>query len=307
MVIVVLGGTGFIGQALVQKLLQQGHQVRVSSRQTRVGSVPNLEYRQWNGQSGTELVPILQGADAVINLLGENIAAGRWTVARKLKLLHSRLQVGQAIVQAMQQMPEHPKCLLQASAVGYYGAWPELATAPLCAEERESGTGVLAEIARQWEASSLAVENLGVRRCILRTAPVLGAGGGMLQKMLPAFQYGLGGVPGSGKQPFAWIHLEDEVNAIIYLLEHEELQGAFNLAAPAVVSMADFIKTLGATLHRPIWVPMPEFILHLALGEMADELLLAGQKTAPAKLLGAGFQFKYPDLNTALQQALLVK
>ena len=193
-----------------------------------------------------------------------------------------------------------PKTLIQASASGWYGLWPDLATAPDCTEDAPAGSGFLAEVVRRWEASSAPVEALGVRRVRIRTAPVLGKGGGVLARMLPLYRWGLGGPAGTGRQPFPWIHLDDEAGAIVFLLEHPEISGPCNLCAPEQTDAAGFARALGGVLHRPAFLRVPAVVLRLALGQMAEELLLNGQRYAPRKLLEAGYVFRYPNLDGAL-------
>ena len=226
--------------------------------------------------------------------------AKRWSSAQKERIISSRLLAGQALVIALQMPIVKPKVLIQASAIGYYGFWPENASAPDCTEDSPAGSGFLATTTIQWERSTQQAEHLGLRRCIIRTAPVLGLGGGMLAKLLPVFQLGLGGPVGTGRQPFAWIHLDDEVAAILFLLDHEELSGPFNLVAPEHSTMNDFVQSLGKVLKRPVWLPVPSPLLRLGFGDMADELLLAGQKASPVRLLEHGFVFRHPTLDSAL-------
>ena len=231
--VIILGGSGFIGRALTQALISRGDEVVVPTRHVPAAT-PSTgpEYQLWDGQDHSSLSQLLNGADAVINLLGENIAANRWSSVQKERIISSRLLAGQALVIALQMPIVKPKVLIQASAIGYYGFWPENASAPDCTEDSPAGSGFLATTTIQWERSTQQAEHLGLRRCIIRTAPVLGLGGGMLAKLLPVFQLGLGGPVGTGRQPFAWIHLDDEVAAILFLLDHEELSGPFNLVAP---------------------------------------------------------------------------
>lgn len=306
--IVILGGTGFIGSALATSLAARGDTVlvptRSPNRQVLAGtSSRDILYETWDIKEPDQLVRILTCADAVVNLVGENIAGQRWTAAQKQRIVSSRVRVGEALCSAFTSLPNPPKTLIQASAVGLYGAWPEMASAPVCTEHSPSGNNFLADTALRWEASTSAIEQIEtVRRCVIRTAPVLGAGGGMLAPLLPLFRFGLGGTVGSGRQPFAWIHLHDEVNAIRFLLDNDRLSGVFNLAAPAHSSAKDFAKALGRALHRPVLLPVPAFALRLTLGEMAEELLLAGQRVMPEHLLQAGFTFTYANLDAALHQ-----
>lgn len=306
--VVILGGSGFIGTTLSRVLLERGDTVTVSTRSARRQSTdPNLRYVRWNGRSPETLGDVLRGADAVVNLLGENIASGRWTSDRKERILQSRVKAGQALTDALREASSvgapRPQCLIQGSAVGYYGFWDDTAEAPSCTEASPAGGGFLAHTALAWENSTREAEAMGLRRCVIRTAPVLGPGGGMLQKLAPVFRWYLGGAVGSGRQPFAWIHLDDEVDAIVFLLNHPELSGVFNLVAPQQISMRDFARAFGQALHRPSRLNVPSFILRLALGEMAEELILAGQKAAPAHLLGSGFAFRQPEIGPALASA----
>lgn len=306
--VVILGGSGFIGTALCSLLAARGDTVCIPSRNPK--SRPNSEssqnerisFTQWDGKSSAELTEILKDADAVVNLLGENIAEGRWTPERKERIVSSRLRVGEAIVAAFPVPSGHAKSactLIQASAVGIYGSWPNNSLAPPCTEDSPAGNNFLAQTAARWEASTAELESRGIRRCVIRTAPVLGQGG-MLSRLLPLFRLGLGGPVGSGLQPFPWIHLHDEAAAIAFLLDNQALSGAFNLSAPQGVSSAEFSRTLGSVLHRPAFLPAPAFALRLLFGQMADELLLTGQNAPPKRLLAAGFTFTYPNLRAAL-------
>ena len=298
--VVLLGGSGFIGRALTQALISRGDEVVVPTRHVpAITSTAGPEYQR-DGQDHSSLSQILNGADAVVNLLGENIAAKRWSPGQKERILSSRLLAGQALVIALQLPIVKPKIVILASAISYYGFWPESLSAPECTEDSPAGSGFLVTATIQWGRSTQQAEFLGLRRYIIRTAPVLGLGGGMLAKLLPVFQLGLGGPIGTGRQPFAWIHLDDEVAAILFLLDQEELGGPFNLAAPEQNTMNDFVRSLGRALKRPVWIPLPSPLLRLVFGDMADELLLAGQKMSPTRLLEHGFTFRRPTLNSAL-------
>lgn len=312
--VLVLGGSGFIGSALVGVLRDRGHDVVVSSRGVaRSGEKPQTErgglaWFRWDGKSVDALAEALDGADAIINLLGENLAARRWSAEQKSHIVQSRIRSGQAIGQALAVRAAAgkpmPHSLIQASACGYYGLWEDMDRVPLCTEEYPAGRGFLAETCVAWEASTRQAEEMGLRRCLLRTAPVLGPNGGLLQKMLPFFRLGFGGTPGSGRQPFSWIYLEDAVNAVLHLLAHTELRGPFNLSSPHPVSMGAFVKALGRAVHRPVFFRMPATVLRLALGEMAEEMLLAGQAALPERLVASGFTFTCPHIEQALERAV---
>ncbi|WP_285905987.1 TIGR01777 family oxidoreductase [Pseudodesulfovibrio pelocollis] len=296
---VIAGGTGFIGQALVAELRGAGWEIVVLSRSpAKVAEVfgHGVIGMRWDGSGWLELL----GPDtAVVNLAGENIAAGRWTAEVKRRILESRVNAGRALVKAVAEAPAKPGVFVQASAVGYYGP---RGTEPLD-EGEGAGNGYLAEVCRAWEASTAEVEAMGVRRVIVRTGMVLG-NGGALARMLPPFRYFVGGPPGSGMQGVSWIHLDDEVRAIRFLMENPVARGAYNLTAPAPVRFRRFARILGQTLGRPYRLKAPAFALRLLFGEMADEVLLSGQLALPTRLVEAGYEFRHPDLEGALADLL---
>ncbi len=308
--VLILGGTGFVGRYLATALMRDNIAVSVASRRAgKGGSGPHTVV--WNGWDGAALAGLLDGVDAIINLQGENIGGGRWTAERKQAIVNSRVETGRALCVALRLRKEQseptPSTLLQASASGYYGLWQN--NAPPCTENAPSGTGFLADTCRQWEQSTVPVEALGVRRCILRFAPILGkkangAPGGFLERMLPPFLNFMGGPLGSGKQPFCWTHLEDVAGAAALLLQRADLSGPFNICAPRTPSMSEFTRALGRACGKPSWLPVPAPMLRLLLGQMADELLLAGQNPVPARLQAAGYVFRQPDLESALRQVL---
>lgn len=311
MQVLILGGTGFVGRYLATALMRENIAVSVASRRAGTGgSGPRRVV--WNGWDGAALAGLLDGVDAVVNLQGENIGGGRWTPERKQAIVNSRVETGRALSVALRLRKEQsrpmPATLLQASASGYYGLWRN--SAPPCNELAPCGTGFLAETCRQWEQSTIPVEAMGVRRCVLRFAPVLGkkadgAPGGFLERMLPPFRMFAGGPLGSGKQPLCWTHLEDVAGAAAMLLQQPDLAGVFNICAPHTPSMREFTSALGKACGRPSWLPMPAPALRLLLGQMADELLLAGQNPVPARLQAAGYAFRQPDLDLALRSVLL--
>lgn len=299
MKLLVLGGTGFIGSAFSREAANGGHEVFVASRLPRPDTVPGIRHVLWDGVTSSTLARLMDGMDGVVNLVGENLAARRWTEEQKQRIVQSRVRAGEALVTAMQSMTSPPGVLLQGSAVGYYGVWPSAASAPDCTEATPAGEGFLARTVVAWEASTAVVADMGVRRCCLRTAPVLGRGG-LLDKMAPAFRYGLGGPVGRGEQPFSWIHLTEHVRASLLLLNSDSAFGAFNLSSPCPVTMQQFTVALANVFHRPAWLRIPAPLARLALGEMAEELLLSGQKALPERLLSLGFGFTYPRLEAAL-------
>lgn len=300
MKIILSGGTGYIGHVLLSKLLQEGHQVILFSRRSRVPSyIPSsrsLEIITWDAKNLGPWAAKMEEADAVINLVGESIVAKRWTSQQKEILVNSRLDSTKILVDAMRPAKKKPSVFINASAVGYYGD----VSAGDVAETHQKGIGFLADLCAQWEGEAHAAKTLGVRVVMIRTGIVLSRDGGALQKMIPPFQMFMGGPLGNGKQWFPWVHLEDEIGAILFALTHSNLSGPVNVVSPNPVTMNQFCQELGKAMHRPSWAPVPAFMLRLLLGEMADEMLLTGQRAIPQKLLQAGYSFKYSTLPYAL-------
>ncbi|WP_416886364.1 TIGR01777 family oxidoreductase [Marinospirillum sp.] len=288
--VLISGGTGFIGQALCPLLAAAGHEVIIWTRQ--------LKPRLPDGAQGFihQLNELEAGSiEAVINLAGAGIADQRWSEARKKELVASRVNTTQQLVSWMEQSLQPPRVLLSASAVGYYGEQGDREIT----ESSAPTPGFTHDLCAAWEAAALQAEKLGVRVCRVRTGVVLDQGGGSLKKMLPAFKLGLGGPLGQGKHWFPWIHREDMARIYLWLLENDTQQGAFNASAPQPVTNAEFTRSLGRALKRPAFLPMPEFMLKLMFGEMA-ELLLVSDRMLPARLQEAGFEFHYPELDAAL-------
>lgn len=297
---IIAGGTGFIGRALVRELMEHDWEIVVLSRRpSKVAAAfdAGVIGMPWDNGDWPDM---LGPETAVINLAGANIAGGRWTRARKQRILDSRVRSGRNILNAVAKAGVAPGVLIQASAVGYYG--PQGNTT--INEYTDSGHGFLADVCRQWEASTAGVEQFGTRRCIIRTGVVLGRDGGALKRMLPPFRYFLGGPPGTGFQGVSWIHLKDEVRAIRFLMENPEASGPYNLTAPCPVNFRKFAHSLGTVLNRPYKTPVPPFALRLLFGEMADEVLLSGQLALPDRLRKAGFEFQFDKLGDALRDIL---
>lgn len=298
MKIIVAGGTGFIGSALIETLLSRGDKVVLLTRdlpsaQRRWDG--RVDARLWNASDPGPWVMTIDGADAVINLAGESVAGGRWTPERKISLLKSRINSTRDIVSALQAAAERPLVMVNASAVGYYGAAPE----GECTETAPQGTDFLAALCGQWEREAFAADKLEVRVVTARFGVVLGTQGGALAKMLTPFKLGVGGPLGSGRQPFPWIHLDDAVGAILFAIDNADVSGPMNVTAPEPATNAQFTKALGRALRRPAFLPAPAFALRLALGEMSS-LLLEGQRATPKKLLTCGYEFRHPSLDKAL-------
>jgi uncharacterized protein (TIGR01777 family) len=317
--VLITGGSGLIGRAVAAPLAASGHEVVVLSRAPeRVRELPaGVRAVRWDGSTAVGWEPLLAAQSAVINLAGEGIAAGRWTAERKRRIRASRVDAGRAVVEAVRQAAaagRAPAVVLQASGVGYYGDDGDREIAedhpPGTDEQRvpRQATGgaaadFLAEVSVAWEASTAEVEALGVRRAVLRTGVVLDPAGGALAKMLPIFRLGLGGPLGGGAQWLPWIHMADEVGAILFLLASSAASGPFNLCAPRPVTNRDFARALGRRLHRPSFLAAPAPALRLAVGELA-EALLRSQRAVPRRLLAAGYGFRFPDLDAALADLL---
>lgn len=291
--VAITGASGFVGQALSRALKQAGH-TAVPVRRDSNGEL------RWSTKDGFNPPEALSGYDAVVHLAGENIAGGRWNDARKESIRASRVEGTKRVADALRIADPRPAVFISMSAVGYYGA---RGSAELD-ETSAPGDGFLADVCEAWEAEAKAAESLeGLRVARLRLGTVLGDGGA-LAKMLPAFKMGVGGRLGEGSQYMSWIHLDDVVRAILHVLTHDDCQGPINLTAPEPATNAAFTAALGKTLRRPTFLPVPKFTLRVAFGEMADHLLLTGQRVVPKRLLETGFEFQHPDLGAALTAAL---
>ena len=304
--ILITGASGFIGRALCSRLIEAGYDVTALSRNPEKTStlLPHkTRLIKWDGHSCDQLIDCVSGATAIVNLAGESIGTGRWTRAKKQRVLQSRLNASKAIICAVEQSDPKPKALIHASGIGYYGMRGE----ERLDEESSVGTGFLAEVSTQWEKSIRPIEKHGVRLAIIRLAPVLGKNGGMMARLLPPFRFFLGCVPGSGRQWFSWIHIEDVAAVIQLLIENQDTSGIFNLTAPNPLQATQFYKLLAKLMHRPAVLRIPALALRLILGEMADELLMADQRAIPQKLLDKGYAFKYPTAESALTDILNVR
>jgi uncharacterized protein (TIGR01777 family) len=299
--VLLTGGGGLIGRALVAELVGGGYEpVVLSRRPEAITDLPaGARAAGWDGVSAAGWGPLADGAHAIVHLAGENVGEGRWTEARKRRLRDSRLRSGAAVVEAVTAARVRPAVLVQASAVGYYGNRGE----EELGEDAPPGEGFLAELTPAWEASTAAVEELGVRRVVVRTGLVLSRDGGALARLLPPFRLGLGGPMGSGRQYWPWIHMADEIGALRFLLERDSARGPFNLTAPAPLRNREFSRILGRALRRPSFLPAPAFALRALLGEMAS-LVLEGQRALPRRLLAEGYAFRFARLEEALRDLL---
>ena len=301
--VIITGATGFIGKALTKELVVADYEVIALSRDQKITPFgEGVHIVEWDARNAGAWTAYVDGSYAIINLAGENISSRRWTQKRKKAILESRLDAGKAIAEAVKQVDRKPKVVIQASAIGYYGSHPD----EVLDESSSPGLGFLSGVAQGWELSTKEVESYGVRHVIIRTGIVLGKEGGALPRLMQSFRFFVGGPLGSGKQWFSWIHLLDEARAIRFLMENENMRGVFNLTAPAPLVMKDFCRILGKNMHRPCWLKIPGFMLRLIMGEMAQALLLSGQRVLPKRLLEAGYEFLYPEAELALKQILNV-
>ncbi|KPK76631.1 MAG: hypothetical protein AMJ79_05995 [Phycisphaerae bacterium SM23_30] len=301
--VIITGATGFIGQELGRHLAEAGCEViglTRSAEKNQRTERPRVKLVPWDGCTAQGWADYADGAYAIVNLAGENVGSGRWTKQKKTRILDSRLNAAQAVVEAVKLARQKPQVVIQASAIGYYGDSGDQSLD----EESPAGSGFLADVCRQWERAIKAVADMGVRLGVVRIGVVLGAEGGMLKQVLPIYRKFLGGCPGSGSNWMSWIHIQDVVGAVKFLMEKSDAHGAFNLTAPQPVVAKEFYQLLGSVMHRPALVPVPAFALKMLLGEMAQDLLLAGQRALPEKLLDNDYKFQFPQLKSALQSVL---
>jgi len=302
--IVIAGGTGFLGRALTDVLGRDRHDVSVLSRRVVASTGPHGPSAQtvvWTPDGGAgSWAAALDGADAVINLAGESIGEGRWSAARKAAILDSRLTATRSLVAAIRQASAPPRTLLSASAVGYYGTRGD----EVLTEAAGAGADFLAGVCTQWEEEARRAESPRTRVITLRTGLVLDRHAGALPRMLTPFRFGVGGRLGSGRQYWPWIHHQDWVALVRFLLLNPSAAGAVNAAAPLPVTNAEFTTALGRAMRRPALMPAPAFMLRIVLGEMADALLLASQRVVPTKAQELGFTFTYPRIDQALEDIL---
>ena len=294
--IVIAGGSGFLGGALGAALARQRHQLTILSRGGAVTTGARL--LQWtpDGTAGPWAAAI-DGADAVVNLAGESIAAKRWTVEQKQRILGSRVQATRSLVAAIGRAKTPPSVFVSGSAVGYYGPLGD-EPAP---EAHSPGTDFLANVCVQWEGEAMRAAGAATRVVCIRTGLVLARHAGALPKMLPPFWFGAGGPVGSGRQYWPWIHHRDWVDLVRFAIQDPAIAGPLNATAPAPVTNADFARALGRVLRRPAFMPAPGFALRLILGEMADALLLSGQRAIPARAERLGHPFAFTELDSALR------
>ena len=297
--ILLTGSNGLIGHALLAFLTADGHVVEALVR----SRVHEGERKiAWDPDAGTVSLHELEGFDAVVHLAGESIM-GRWTRAKKARILHSRIKGTRLLSESLAGLRNRPEVLVSASAIGYYGNGGD----QILDERSSPGSLFLSEVAKAWEASTEPAKSNGIRVVNLRIGFVLSKTGGGLATMLWPFRMGLGGPVGSGRQYISWIVIDDLVGAISHAIDSDSLHGAVNAVAPHPVTNREFSKTLGRVLGRPTIVPLPGFAVRMAMGEMGNEVLLAGARVTPTRLLASGYEFSFPELEAALRHVLRKK
>lgn len=295
MKVLISGSSGLIGRNLLAALKLRGDQVLRLVR-TKTGD-PDSVF--WDIDNATMETQKIKGIDAVVHLAGEPVAE-KWTVETKRKIRQSRKEGTEHLSLTLAQLDPPPAVFVSGSAIGYYGDRGD----ELLTESALPGTGFLPEVCQQWENATGAARVAGIRTILLRTGIVLSSEGGALSKMLPPFKMGLGGPLGNGKQYMSWVDLDDVVGAILFALGSEDVEGPTNMVAPNPVRNSEFTQKLAKVLHRPAIFPVPVGVLHMAVGEMADELILASANVIPKRLAKAGYKFKYPELEDALKHVL---
>ena len=301
MQVIIAGGSGLIGRALTQHLCAQGHTVVILSRQPmKAPELPagaNVAY--WDGSSSEGWEELVEDSQAVVNLAGENIASRRWSYPQKRRLRDSRIQSTSGIVSAIRAAARKPAVLLQASAVGYYGDTDDTEAD----EQHGPGSDFLADLCQEWELATGALEDTSTRRVLLRLGLSLSADGGVLPRVALPFRFFAGGALGSGRQWVPWIHIEDTVRALEFLLTHDKISGPVNVCGPVPVQFGAFAHAVGRALRRPALFRVPPWALRLGMGEMAD-IVLHGQRALPGRLSDAGFEFRYHTVQDALNDIL---
>ena len=301
--VIVTGGTGFIGSALCRELITAGHQPVVLTRdpdgaRRKLGT--GIEASLWEPAQSGEWQHALDGVEAVVNLAGESIAGRRWSEGHKAAIRDSRVEGTRSLVAAIGRAERQPTVLVSASATGYYGPRGDEPVS----ESDPPGGDFLARVCRDWESEARAAEALGVRVAVVRTGVVLGPGGGALSKLLPPFKMFVGGPLGSGRQGFPWVHLTDVVGIYIRAIQSPDVSGPLNATGPEPLTNREFSERLARVLGRPSWLPAPALALKLLLGEMAEPLLLQGQKVLPTRTEQLGYAFRFRTAEAALRDVL---
>jgi uncharacterized protein (TIGR01777 family) len=301
MKVVITGATGFVGQVIVKQLLAAGDEVVVLTRNVARAAISlgsSCRYYQWDDAESLPPLEALEGADGIINLMGETIAK-RWDEQHKKRVYNSRINGTRKLVEAIEKLNKKPKVFVSTSAIGIYGnrGSEEINESSNLADD------FLAKVCKDWENEANKARNHGLRVAIIRVGIVIGQGGGALAQMLPVFKLGGGGPLGSGKQYMSWIHIDDLASMFVEALKNNEIKGVLNGTSPYPVTNAEFTKVLGKVLRRPAFLPAPAFAIKLAFGEMS-QILLEGQKVLPVKFKEAKFRFRIPTLEMALKETI---
>lgn len=301
MKLVVAGGTGFLGSALVSELDRAGHEVIVLTRSAGTDSPGRARAVVWrpDGTASGPWTRELDDAVAVVNLTGEPMPAKRWTPEQKTRLLETRVRPVRSLVAALESATARPRAFLSASGIGYYPDSPEIVD-----ESSAPGSGFMSELALAWEGAALKAEASGARVVLLRSGVVLHPEGGAIPQLVPPFRYFIGGPLGSGRQWWAWIHRTDWVRMVMWAIETETVRGPLNVCAPEPTQQREIAHAIGRVLHRPSFMPAPSIALRILLGEMAGGMLLASQRAVPRVALDGGFRWDYPDLDDAVSAAV---
>ncbi len=297
--VIITGGSGLIGQALAADLLKDGYEVIVLSRnaQRRGANLPSgMRFETWDGASAQGWGHLVEQGAAIVNLAGENIGERRWTETRKQAIIESRLRAGKAVSEAVALARNKPGVVIQASAIGYYGAH----TDEILTEKSPPVDDFMRRICQQWEPATAPVEQAGVRRVVVRSGVVLSRQGGAFPRMIMPFNFFAGGPLGSGKQWISWIHVRDEVAGLRFLMDKPNASGVYNLTSPYPLKNVDFERAIGGVMRRPAIIPTPAFAIRLLFGEMAITVL-EGQRVAPERLEKEGFVFHFPRIEEALR------
>ncbi|HMT08737.1 MAG TPA: TIGR01777 family oxidoreductase [Pyrinomonadaceae bacterium] len=295
--VLITGASGLVGKELQKSFAEQGYEMLLASRSEPKDDV----HIKWTIEEGFAEPERLEGIDVVVHLAGENVSGGiRWTDEKKKAIRDSRVLGTRNVVDAISKLKKKPHTFIASSAIGFYGERGDEEVT----ESSAAGDNFLAGVCKEWEAESRRAEDAGIRTVLLRTGIVLSKEGGALGTMLTPFKLGVGGVVGSGKQWMSWISMPDQIAAINYVIDNDNIRGAVNAVGPNPVTNEEFTKTLGEVLYRPTFIPLPEFAVSMIFGEMGDALLLASTKVVPKRLEDAGFEFKHPNLKEAIEDAV---